>query len=59
MAFDADIERGRREKELTEAIEKMTKAELVQYAEYNNIEIDKSAKKADLKADVLEIIKAK
>lgn len=59
MAFDADIERGRRERELTEAIEKMTKAELVQYAEYNNIEIDKSAKKADLKADVLEIIKAK
>ena len=44
IEFDMANEAGRRENELLS----MTKAQLIQYAEENGIEIDKTAKKADI-----------
>lgn len=55
LAFDAEVEQNRREKEINEIFDKKTKAQLVEYAEKNGIEIDKNAKKADM----LDAIKAK
>ena len=53
MANDAIREKN----ELIENVSKMTKAELIEYAEYNGIEINKTAKKAEITEDVLEIVK--
>ena len=44
IEFDMANEAGRRDNELLS----MTKAQLVQYAEENGIEIDKTAKKAEI-----------
>ncbi len=53
IARDIAVDKSRRARERNEALDIMTKAELIQYAEDNGIEIDKTAKKAD----ILEIIK--
>jgi len=55
IAFDAEVEQNRRRKEVDEIFGNMTKAQLIQYAEDNNIEIDKKAKKEEL----LDAIKTK
>lgn len=44
IAFDLEMERGWQE----EALDKMTKAQLVEYAAEQGIEIDKKANKADM-----------
>ena len=44
--FDRDDSRATREK--NELLDSLTKAELIGYAEANGIEIDKTAKKADI-----------
>lgn len=48
MAHDIAVEEARTEREKNEALDAMTKAELVKYAEENGIEVDKTAKKADI-----------
>ena len=48
LAFDAEVEKNRAERERIEMLDKMTKAELITFAEENGIEIDKTAKKADI-----------
>ena len=48
MAHDIAVEEVRAEREKNEALDVMTKAELVKYAEENGIEVDKTAKKADI-----------
>jgi hypothetical protein len=48
MAFDRAVEESRAEKEKAEMLDNMTKAELIEYAEANGIEIDKTAKKAEI-----------
>lgn len=53
MAFDAQVDKNRAERERLESLDGMTKAQLVEYAEENGIKIDKTAKKAD----ILETIK--
>ena len=55
IEFDIEVERNRRRKEIEEIFGEMTKAQLIQYAEDHNIEIDKKAKKDEL----LEAIKTK
>ena len=50
MEFDKEVEQGR----ATAALDKMTKAELIAYAEENGIEIDKTAKKADILESIKE-----
>lgn len=44
MEYDKAIEESRKEYYL----DSLTKAELIQYAEANGIEVDKSAKKAEI-----------
>ena len=48
IARDFALDKSRAEREKNEAFDAMTKAELVKYAEENGIEIDKTAKKADI-----------
>jgi hypothetical protein len=48
MAFDLEVEKARQEREKSEMLDNMTKAELIEYAEANGIEIDKTAKKAEI-----------
>lgn len=48
IARDFALDKSRAEREKNEALDVMTKAELVKYAEENGIEIDKTAKKADI-----------
>lgn len=48
IARDIAVDENRRARERNEALGIMTKAELVEYAEENGIEIDKTAKKADI-----------
>lgn len=48
IEFDKAVDEGRRTHELAERINKMTKAQLIEYAEENGIEIDKTAKKAEI-----------
>lgn len=48
MAFDLEVEKARQEREKAEMLDNMTKAELIEYAEANGIEIDKTAKKAEI-----------
>ena len=55
IEYDRANEEGRKENEILS----MTKAQLIQYAEYNGIEINKSAKKAEIADDVLEIVKGR
>lgn len=51
IEFETQVEKGRTENMLGN----MTKAQLIDYAEYNGIEIDKTAKKAE----IIETIKEK
>ena len=44
MEFDAEVDKGREEQHL----ESLTKADLIEYAETNGIEIDKTARKAEI-----------
>ena len=53
IARDVSLIKSRHEREEKEALEGMTKAQLVEYAEEKGIKIDKTAKKAD----ILETIK--
>lgn len=55
IEFDLMVERGRLMREELEAIEKMTKDQLVAYAKEHDIAIDGRMKKAEM----LEIIKEK
>lgn len=48
IARDIAVDENRRVRERNESLDIMTKAELVKYAEENGIEIDKTAKKADI-----------
>lgn len=48
MNFDDLVDAERDKRELAERINKMTKAQLIEYAEENGIEIDKTAKKAEI-----------
>lgn len=48
LAFDAEVAKNLATKETLEAIGKMTKKQLIEYAESNNIEIDKKAKKEEI-----------
>lgn len=50
MEFDKAVEESRRELYL----DSLTKAELIAYAEVNGIEIDKTAKKADILEKIKE-----
>lgn len=45
---DFAVAESRHNRETNDALEKMTKAQLVEYAEENGIEIDKTAKKAEI-----------
>lgn len=49
MAFDKKVDEARRKREKEEAIDKMTKAQLIEYAEEHGIEVDKAAKKAEIR----------
>ena len=48
MEFDKEVEQVRKEREKAEKLDAMTKAQLIEYAEENGIEIDKTAKKAEI-----------
>lgn len=48
IARDVSLIKSRRERETNEALDSMTKAQLVEYAEENGIKIDKTAKKAEI-----------
>ena len=54
MAFDNTVEKNRKIKEFNDKIDAMTKAQLIEYAKENNIEIDKTAKKAEIVAKIKE-----
>lgn len=54
IARDFALDKSRAEREKNEALDVMTKAELVKYAEENGIEIDKTAKKADILEKIKE-----
>ena len=54
VAFMEKLKISREEQEKNERLESLTKAELIEYAEYNGIKIDKSAKKADILAKIKE-----
>lgn len=49
IARDIAVEESRRNREKNEALESMTKAQLIQYAEEHGIEVDKAAKKAEIR----------
>ena len=53
IARDVALAESRHEREKAENLNAMTKAQLIEYAEENGIEIDKTAKKAE----ILSIIK--
>ena len=48
IAFDIEVAEGRAKRERNEALDEMTKAQLVEYADKNGIEIDKLARKAEI-----------
>lgn len=50
IEFDKEVERGRKNNYL----EGLTKADLIQYAEANGIEIDKTARKAEILEKIKE-----
>lgn len=54
IARDIAREESRRVREKNEALDSMTKAELIAYAEENGIEVDKAAKKAEIKEALLK-----
>lgn len=54
IARDFALDKSRAVRENNEALDVMTKAELVKYAEENGIEIDKTAKKAEILEKVKE-----
>lgn len=54
IARDIAVDDARAKREKNEALDVMTKAELVKYAEENGIEIDKTAKKAEILEKVKE-----
>lgn len=57
MEFDRIVEENRRINEETESVGKMTKAQLIQYAADNDIEIDKTAKKDEILTIIREAIR--
>ena len=54
VAYMEELERSREERERDAKLDSLTKAELIEYAEYNGIKVDKSAKKADILAKIKE-----
>ncbi len=48
IARDVALAESRHERERVESLDAMTKAQLIEYAEENGIEIDKTAKKAEI-----------
>ena len=48
IARDFALDKSRAVREKNETLDVMTKAELIKYAEENGIEVDKTAKKADI-----------
>ena len=54
IARDFALDKSRAEREKNEALDVMTKAELVKYAEENGIEVDKTAKKAEILGKIKE-----
>lgn len=54
MAFDNTVEKNRKVKEFNDKIDAMTKAQLIEYAKENKIEIDKTAKKAEIVSKIKE-----
>ena len=54
MAFDNTVEKNRKIKEFNDKIDAMTKAQLIEYAKENKIEIDKTAKKAEIVSKIKE-----
>lgn len=57
MAFDNTVEKNRKVKEFNDKIDAMTKAQLIEYAKENKIEIDKTAKKAEIVQKIKEQVK--
>lgn len=54
LAYMETLRAAQAEDERANRLEAMTKTELIEYAEANGIEIDKSAKKADILAKIKE-----
>ena len=54
IAFDNTVEKNRKIKEFNDFIDAMTKAQLIEYAKEKNIEIDKTAKKAEIVSKIKE-----
>ena len=54
VAYMETLRASQAEAEKAARLESLTKAELIEYAEYNGIKIDKSAKKADILAKIKE-----
>jgi len=48
------LQESRLENERNSKLESLTKAELIEYAEYNGIKIDKTARKADILEKIKE-----
>ena len=54
IARDVELDNGRADQEREAMLAKMTKTELINYAEENGIEIDKTAKKAEILGKIKE-----
>ena len=54
IARDFELDESRAKKEKNEMLDSLTKAELVAYADANGIEIDKTAKKAEILEKIKE-----
>lgn len=54
VAYMEALRKSQQENDRTERLEKMTKAELVEYAEDNGIKVDKTAKKAEILEKIKE-----
>lgn len=57
MEFDKTVEENRRQRELDEMLDRMTRAQLIDYASDNGIKIDKTAKKAEMLDAIKESLK--
>jgi len=54
VAYMETLQESRLENERNSKLESLTKAELIEYAEYNGIKIDKTARKADILEKIKE-----
>ena len=52
IARDIAVDESRREREKNTALDGMTKAQLIEYAEEHGIEVDRAAKKAEIKETI-------